>query len=274
MARPTILITGFGPFPATPFNASAGLVQAIERKAAERFLPYDLRCAILPTDWREAPALVGALVAELKPVAVVHFGVSSRATGFQIETVGYNAANGAADCSGRLPHGYHVRRSAPPRLAATLPVGQLAWQLRLAGLPVSLSSDAGRYLCNATLYHTLLVSAAFPDPPLAGFVHIPALKPEEFENPATAARACNGAMLERGVWIILATLARILRNNEGAARRVCPNQLMNSPALGGCGHDNRPSGISDGGRSCRRGRHVAGQRRRSGRGGFGRTERR
>ena len=264
MTRPTILMTGFGPFPATPFNASAELVQAIERKAAERLLPYDLRCAILPTDWREAPALAGALIVELRPDAVVHFGVSSRATGFQIETAGHNAANGAADCSGRLPHGHHVRRGGPPRLAATLPVKHLAWQLRLAGLPVLLSSDAGRYLCNATLYRTLLMSAAFPDPPLAGFVHIPALKRHEFRNPATAAPACNGAMLERGAWIIHATLARILRNSEAAARRVCPNQLMNAPARGGSFHDNRPSGISDGGRRGRRGRHVASQRRRSG----------
>ena len=226
--RPTILLTGFGPFPGTPFNASAALVAVIESEAARRRLPYELCCATLPTDWREAPALVRTLADQRKPDAIIHFGVSSRATGFQIETLGFNNAAAALDCSGRLPEGHYVHRGGPPRLSATLPAWALLRQLRLAGLPVSLSADAGRYLCNATLYRSLLAAARSPALPLAGFIHIPALTREAFERASASPRECTGAMLEKGAWIILATLARIMRERKTPARRIPANRLMSS----------------------------------------------
>ena len=46
-------------------------------------------------------------------------------------------------------------------------------RMRAAGLPAHLSSDAGRYLCNAVLFHALTLHAGSRMPGQAGFIHIP-----------------------------------------------------------------------------------------------------
>jgi pyrrolidone-carboxylate peptidase len=38
---------------------------------------------------------------------------------------------------------------------------------------VALSSDAGQYLCNFTLYHALTWAARHDPPPPVGFIHLP-----------------------------------------------------------------------------------------------------
>jgi pyroglutamyl-peptidase len=41
--------------------------------------------------------------------------------------------------------------------------------LLIAGIPARLSDDAGRYLCNATLFHLLARAGKLP----CGFIHVP-----------------------------------------------------------------------------------------------------
>jgi pyroglutamyl-peptidase len=204
--RPRILVTGFGPFPGQPFNASAALVTALAEDDAVAALPAEIATDILPTDWRQGPALAGRLVDAFRPDAIVHFGVSAKARHFEIETRAFNAARLAPDCAGSLPDGYHVLRSAPPILAATLPAELLLRRLRLAGLPASLSRDAGRYLCNATLYHSL-ATAKHGARARVGFIHMPALTPAR-DAPFDTQRWLD---LVKGAHVILHTLAGFLR---------------------------------------------------------------
>ena len=44
--------------------------------------------AILATEWAAAPRTLDGLLAEVKPDLVLHFGVSSRARGFEVESAG------------------------------------------------------------------------------------------------------------------------------------------------------------------------------------------
>lgn len=205
--RPRILVTGFGPFPGQPFNASAALVGALAEDETVAALPADVTADILPTDWRRGPELAGRLAENFRPGAIVHFGVSPKARHFEIETRAFNAARPARDCVGALPAGYHIVRGAPPVLNATLPAALLVRRLRLAGLPASVSRDAGRYLCNAALYHSLARAARSNPPARVGFVHMPALVPGH-----DAAFDTEGWLaLMKGARIILHTLAGFLR---------------------------------------------------------------
>jgi pyroglutamyl-peptidase len=215
-----ILLTGFGPFPGVPFNASSTLVAHLADTSARLIPRPSILSATLPTDWREAAVQSRRLIETFDPDVILHFGVSRRCTGFEIETQARNQASVFLDCAGRAPDGRKIRRGAPPKLKTTLPAPVLAQRLRLAGLPAMVSSDAGRYICNAVLYETLLRIRDRKPATLVGFIHIPAL-PSLNGNGAhgEAARAWRG--LKTGAEIILRStipLAIALRSRSGRAR--------------------------------------------------------
>lgn len=172
--RRTILLTGFGPFPGVPENATAQLVPELARAACRRWPGYHVEPAVLPTEWRTAPESVAALIGELKPAIALHFGVSSRARGFAIETRGENRARPICDAAGLLPPSERLSPDGPDVLAASLPSRWIAEHLRRRSLPVSLSRDAGGYLCNAVLYHSLQRARGAAWRMRSGFVHLPA----------------------------------------------------------------------------------------------------
>lgn len=171
-ARTRVVLTGFGPFPGVPVNATMLLVPRLGVAARQLFPALDITTEILATEWIAAPARVDALIAAHAPELLIHFGVSGAARGFEIEQHGHNTRDATLDAGGRLPDAAHVRADGPHLHLARLPVAAIVARLREHGIPAFLSPSAGAYLCNATLYHSLAVS----DPVMcdAGFVHIPA----------------------------------------------------------------------------------------------------
>lgn len=174
--RTRILITGFGPFPGQPRNASSLLVEAIAAKAPRLLPGFDVHAATLPTEWLAAPQRLDKLTLELQPAVSVHFGVSHRARGFVVETRARNVRDDVFDACGAVPDAPCIAESGPQELAATLPTGLIVERLRRRGIPVQMSRDAGGYLCNALLYHSLHASRP-PGraglSPRRGFIHIP-----------------------------------------------------------------------------------------------------
>jgi pyroglutamyl-peptidase len=173
--RPVLLITGFGPFPGHPSNASGLLAQRLAAAAARRFSGHRIRAATLPTEWAAGPGQLAQLTEELRPAIAIHFGISRRARGFVIETRARNFAAPTCDAIGALPHDTRVLRQGPDILSSTWPAGRIVARLRRLGLPAVLSHDAGGYLCNAILYHSLAAvgRAEAAVAPRRGFVHIP-----------------------------------------------------------------------------------------------------
>jgi pyroglutamyl-peptidase len=110
-------------------------------------------------------------------------------------------------------------------LGATLPAALLVRQLGLAGIPASLSRDAGRYLCNATLYGSLLHGRSLPHPPRVGFVHIPALTPAQCGGDGDPNAGFGFSTLRDGAGLMLQTLARFMRSRPSHAMRPHRNRL-------------------------------------------------
>ena len=111
-----------------------------------------------PSGWR-APRRMAAVIAEVKPDLILHFGVSSRARGFEIEQRARNACRSMPDAAGCLPRGATLRDGGADVLRTSLPVPHLVLALKRRGIPAYASRDAGAYLCNAVLYHSLQVAA-------------------------------------------------------------------------------------------------------------------
>ena len=110
--------------------------------------------AILPTEWMAAPRHLDRLLTEVRPDLALHFGVSGRARGFEIETRACNRCAVSPDASGALPPARAIHEGGAAHVGAGLPVQYLVARLRRRGIPAFVSRDAGEYLCNATLYHS------------------------------------------------------------------------------------------------------------------------
>ncbi|MEZ5910461.1 MAG: pyroglutamyl-peptidase I [Hyphomicrobiaceae bacterium] len=173
-ARRAILLTGFGPFPGMPENATSHIVPEVAKAARSAFPGYEVHWSVLPTEWRAAPSRLAALHEDMAPELSLHLGVSSMARGFEIEARARNVTAPHIDAAGELPPSDRLASDAPEFLAAALPTRLLVERLRRQGLPAYLSWDAGTYLCNALLYHALLASRRAGGPRRVGFVHIPA----------------------------------------------------------------------------------------------------
>jgi len=171
MARPRVLLTGFGPFPGVPKNPSAWLAETLAEQGAPE-CDSELHARILPTEW-EATRLMPRLYEALQPHVMIHFGLSERAKAFRIERSAHNRAALRADAKGAMPSGPVIRPEGPDRFDTALPAGALAAHLKTCGLPAMASRSAGRYLCNFLYYHSLDWARRQGGARLVLFVHIP-----------------------------------------------------------------------------------------------------
>lgn len=171
--RPAVLLTGFGPFPGVADNVSGRLVEALRQRAARKFPHYRFACEVLDTEWRQAPARIGALIEDLQPVLSLHFGVAQGSRTLRIETQASNLCRSAVDAAGLPPLSPLLVRDGAAFHQASIPVSDIYQKLEQRGVPVSISDDAGGYLCNAVLYQSLSHSRAQGRPAMSGFIHLP-----------------------------------------------------------------------------------------------------
>ena len=172
--RPGILLTGFGPFPGVDSNATAELIPELAAAARTRFPEHEVIGEVLPVEWNQAPQALKRLLGRAKAVLALHFGVAPEVTGFQIELVGRNVRGPRQDATGQLPTCETVVATGPAILVSTLPAERIVARLTRGGFPCCTSNNAGNYLCNALMYHSLTAARARPAPFLSGFIHVPA----------------------------------------------------------------------------------------------------
>jgi pyroglutamyl-peptidase len=188
---PSVLLTGFGSFPGVPRNASADLVKAVVRRARRDLPGYHFASAILPTEWDRVPRLIASLHARHAPRLALHFGVAAGALGFRVETEAKNFCRASPDAAGCVPRSPSLEDDGATVRAVTIAAPSIAATLESKGYPVSLSNDAGGYLCNAALYHSLALAERRGDDCRVGFVHIPT---DLMTPPFTLAEAVAGAL--------------------------------------------------------------------------------
>jgi len=191
MARPRVLLTGFGPFPGAEVNTSAWLVETLAAQTLPAELDCEIHARVLPTEWESVAALAPHLYEELQPHVMIHFGLHARARAFRLERSAHNRAAPRADAKGALPGSRVILPQRPDRLDTTLPASRLAAQLKERGLAAVSSRSAGRYLCNFLYYRSLEWAARQPSPSLVLFVHIPHAAAQG--GPLSEARLLHGA---------------------------------------------------------------------------------
>ncbi len=172
----TLLITGFGPFPGVPHNASGVLARNLAHTAKRVFPNISIVHANLHTEWKSTPTLLDTLVQTHRPNTMLLFGVSHQAKGFVVETSARNAA-ASVDAAGELPLAETLIANPTPTLRARLSAAQIVARLNARDLPARISHDAGTYLCNAAYFHALRLDALLDGQGRCIFVHLPANLP-------------------------------------------------------------------------------------------------
>src|SRR4051794_41216386 len=86
------------------------------------------------------------------------------------------------DVSGRIPLAATILPGGPPTVPLRSPTQRLLSAALATGVPVALSRDAGRYLCNYLCWRAA-EAAGTGTPSLIAFVHVPAGRRASSQSP-------------------------------------------------------------------------------------------
>jgi pyroglutamyl-peptidase len=183
-----ILATAFNPFGAAETNASETLLRALKDNAG-------VVRVVLPTEYEGAAREVVRLIRELRPQAVICFGVAGSADVLRLERVARNRDGTAMpDNAGDLRNGQAIVPGAPDVYLATLPYEAMSAALEARGIPHVFSENAGGYVCNHAFFHARHEIAESGREIPCGFVHVPPIKgPREFAMLLEAMEICIDA---------------------------------------------------------------------------------
>ncbi len=175
MAQQVALVTGFEPYGGRGINPSAEVAKRVDGLEIDG---HRVVGRVLPVSFRALGARIGALLRDLDPALVVSLGLWPGEPTIRLERIGLNLADfEIPDNEGTLLRDEVVSAAAPSALAATVPLRAIEQALLAAGIPARLSTSAGSFLCNATLY-TFLNCAQERPGTRCGFMHLPYL-PEQ-----------------------------------------------------------------------------------------------
>jgi pyroglutamyl-peptidase len=173
---PTVLITGFGPFPGAPFNPTGPLVQRLGARRRPALADVIRIVHVFRTSYAAVDAELPGLIARHRPDVLLLFGLAARTPYLRIETRARNAVSAVVpDASGRIVRTTCIRPGGPTTLPGHAPFQRLAQAARAARVPVRLSGNAGSYLCNY-LYWCALEHEPHGRSPLVVFVHVPLVR--------------------------------------------------------------------------------------------------
>ncbi len=175
------VVTGFEPFDGGTLNASWEAVRALsETVELGEGLELQVERHELPVTFTGATRRAREIAAS-DPDIQIHVGLDARAQAVALESRAWNEQSATIpDNLGYQPQGEPVCVGAEPVLSSTWAVDTLVGRLRGQGHDVVRSDDAGRYVCNATLFAALAacrqqatVAGRAHDERAVGFVHVP-----------------------------------------------------------------------------------------------------
>jgi len=205
---PTILITGFGPFPGAPVNPTTALANRLARLQRPALRDVHLVGHVFATSYAAVDRELPALIARHKPDALLMFGVATRERRVRIETRARNAVALLPDTTNTSLRRHAILPGGPSAQPIPAPAVRLLAATRGARVPTYLSRDAGRYLCNYICWRGAEAVAA-KGPHLAAFVHVPPLA--RVPRRKRPRRRLNAADLARAGEAILMALAAAAR---------------------------------------------------------------
>uniref|UniRef100_UPI003AAB103A pyroglutamyl-peptidase 1 n=1 Tax=Centroberyx gerrardi TaxID=166262 RepID=UPI003AAB103A len=187
-----VIVTGFEPFGEHTVNSSWVAVQELERLGLGEAV--DLHVCEVPVEYQAVQSLLPSLWKQHQPQLVVHVGVSGLATTVTLEQCGHNEGYRRLDNCSFCPASQCCMENGPDCIHSVLDMDTVCKKVNDSGLgvTVSVSKDAGRYLCDYTYYTSLYLGQG-----RCAFVHVPPLgKPYSSQDLGRALQVLVQEMLE------------------------------------------------------------------------------
>lgn len=177
-----ILVTGFDPFGEDEINPA---IEAVKRLDDEIAGAQIVKLEI-PTVFGECADVVHEAILKEKPDYVLNIGQAGGRFALTPERVAINFDDGRiADNKGYQPIATPIHEDGQNAYFTQLRVKAMARAIRDAGLPSSVSTTAGTFVCNHIMYQVqYMIDKEFPDLK-AGFMHIPYLPEQVVAKPET-----------------------------------------------------------------------------------------
>ena len=205
-----VLVAGFGPFPGAPRNPSGDLALALGRMRRPGLAEVKIHAHVFPTIYAAVAKELPLLLAKHDPDAVLLFGLAGRSDRVRIETRAVNAASLIhPDAVRSVPRSRKLYPKAPAELFVRPEVRRLIAAARRGGVPARLSRDAGRYVCNASLF-ACLDKTRLKRRPLVTFIHIPWPRARDI-RPRNGKQPSAMALFRAGEAILRALVAEARR---------------------------------------------------------------
>lgn len=196
--RPRLIWTGFEPFGGHDVNPSG----PISTLAAQRPHPqgWQVDAQRLPVTYAQAAQFAESVDHDPSaPLVLIHLGLAAQRQEICFEEFGHNVSGGTPDNEGDEGLStYRLTLGGPIARQSAMPVNAMLRRWRqLDGAPAArISRDAGDYICNAILYHSLGALEQRPGQGTALFIHLPALPAASYEAVASALSVVVGAVIE------------------------------------------------------------------------------
>ncbi len=171
---PSILITGFKPFPGAPYNPTEKLVARLLRLRRPALDGIARIGHIFPVTYSAVDRQLPELIATHRPDALLMFGLATRTHFMRIET---RARNTITQLWPDADHTIVRHRSIANGADATRRFGPHTLSLlraaRDTGIDARASLSAGYYLCNYLSWRAIEATHLNKGPRLAAFIHVP-----------------------------------------------------------------------------------------------------
>lgn len=193
--KPTVLVTGFGPFAMHQVNASWVAVQELEKMGLGEDLDVSLVTIEIPVEYSTVREKIPMLWKDISPQLVVHVGVSGIAKELTLEQVAHNDGYDKPDVRGLLPYDKCCVGGAPHCLTSDIDMNQVCDAVNKAqcGVHSIVSHDPGRYLCDFIYFTSLNVNKTS-----TAFIHVPPLdRPYSAQQLAIGLRLAIRAMIKQ-----------------------------------------------------------------------------
>lgn len=189
MEQINVVISGFGPYEDVEVNPAFvvpslletrgfdGLQSAPDPDLAE--VEISINAVRLPISFAKAWPQLRASLEAMSPQIVIATGLKRTARGVLLERCAMNLMDAdKPDVDNALPDRVPIDPQGPAAYWTGLPLRAIIGDFARGGIPVSLSSDAGTYVCNS-LFYNLLHWTATRQRTLAGFVNLPQITESE-----------------------------------------------------------------------------------------------
>jgi len=178
-----LLLTAFDPFGGEPINPALEAVKLVRGQIGS----VEVVKVTVPTVFGKSIATVAAAVEKEHPDAVLCIGQAGGRYDLTPERVAINCDDARIpDNEGNQPIDQPIFADGEPAYFSGLPVKAMVAAIRSAGVPASVSSTAGTFVCNRLMYGVLYTLAKSYPGVRGGFMHVPFVTSQVVSRPAPA----------------------------------------------------------------------------------------